>query len=104
MGTALCLAGLAALAVAATPPQVEHAARLSGAAAVLHDTGAARKHPEARDLRAEYARVAGGVRAALDGDARAQTSWREARALSPAQAMRRAAEQYRTSRPAIAES
>jgi tetratricopeptide (TPR) repeat protein len=103
MGTALCLAGHAALAVDATPPQTERAARLSGVAAVLHGTSAARKHPEARDLRAEYERAAGGVRAALDGDTRAQTWWREARALSPAQAMRWAAEQYRTSRPAIVE-
>jgi predicted ATPase len=95
LGTALCLVGLAALAVEATPPQAGRAARLSAVAAVLQGTPAAGKQHAPRDVRAEYVRAAGAVRAALDGDACAQTWVRESRALAPAQAMRWAMEQCR---------
>jgi hypothetical protein len=107
IGTALCLVGLAALAVEATLPQVERAARLSAVDAVLHGTMPTRRQHEARDRRAEYVRVAGGACAALEGDARAQAwrresgararAWRrESGALAPAQAMRWAMEQGHT--------
>jgi predicted ATPase len=92
LGTALCLVGLAAQAVEATPPQAERAARLSAVAAVLQGAPAAGRQHAPRELRAEYDRAAGAVRAALDGDARAQTALREVRALAPAQAMRWAVE------------
>jgi hypothetical protein len=92
LGTALCLVGFAALAVEATPPQAERAARLSAVAAVLQGAPAAGKQHAPRELRAEYDRAAGAVRAALDGDARAQTVLRDSRALTPAQAMRWAVE------------
>ena len=92
LGTALCLVGLAALAVEAAPPQAERAARLAAVAAVLQGAPAAGKQHAPRELRAEYDRAAGAVRAALAGDARAQTALREARALAPAQAMRWAVE------------
>ena len=95
LGTALCLVGLAELAVEATPPQVERAARLSAVAAVLPGKPAAGKQHSPRELRAEYARAAAAVRAALDGDARAQTVLREVRELAPAQAMRWAVEHCR---------
>jgi tetratricopeptide (TPR) repeat protein len=95
LGTALCLVGFAALALEATPPQIERAARLSAVAAVLQGAPAAGKQHAPRDLRAEYALASPGVHAALDGDARAQTWVRESRALAPAQAMRWAVEQCR---------
>jgi tetratricopeptide (TPR) repeat protein len=94
-GTALCLAGLAWLAVGATPPQVERAARLSAVAAVLQATPGAGKSHAPRDLRAEFVRATIAVRAALEGDPRAQTASRESRALGPAPAMRWAAEHGR---------
>jgi hypothetical protein len=96
IGTALCLVGLAALAVEATLPQVERAARLSAVDAVLHGTMPTRRQHEARDRRAEYVRVAGGACAALEGDARARAWRRESGALAPAQAMRWAMEQGHT--------
>ena len=74
------------------PPQAERAARLAAVAAVLQGAPAAGKQHAPRELRAEYDRAAGAVRAALAGDARAQTALREARALAPAQAMRWAVE------------
>ena len=96
LGTALCLAGLAALAVEATPPQAERAARLSAVAA---GPAAARPPPASSTRRVSCApsTTAPPVPYAPRSTATPAPRRRCARlrALAPAQAMRWAVEHGR---------